>query len=275
MLFVNAHGIEVPRLGFGTWKLQDAECVEAVTSALSAGYRHLDTAQAYHNEEQVGEGMRASGVARQDIFLVTKIWRDKMQEGELQASLDASLRKLGTDYVDLLLIHWPVAEVPLEETLRALDAARQAGKARLIGVSNFTVSLLREAEKILPGQLACNQVEYHPFLSQAPLMDWMKQHSMFLTAYSPLARGKLSDVPELMDMAETHGRTIEQIALRWFMQQASVVAIPKASSRKHQLANLAIFDFSLSDAEMEIINHLARPDGRFINPSWAPTWDAA
>jgi 2,5-diketo-D-gluconate reductase B len=275
MLFVDYQGVTVPRLGFGTWRLTGAECIEGVREAIACGYRHIDTAEAYDNEEEVGEGLRLSGVPRHALFLVTKIWRDHMRAGELQASLTTSLKKLKTEYVDLLLLHWPVPEVPLEESLRALDEVRRAGMARLIGVSNFTVPLLTQAEQLLPGALACNQVEYHPFLSQAPMLDWLRGHSKFLTAYTPLARGRIFAVPEVQAMAEAHGRTPAQIGLRWLMQQERVAAIPKAAHREHMLANLAVFDFMLSEAEMARLNALARPDGRLINYSWAPAWDVA
>lgn len=275
MLYFERQGIRIPRLGYGTWKLSGAECVEGVKAAITAGYRHIDTAQAYDNEEEVGEAIAKSGVSRHELFVVTKIWRDHMRRGDLEASVQASLKKLRMGYVDLLLIHWPVPDVPLEESLRALDALRQSGMTRLIGLSNFTVPLMQQAEAILPGLITCNQVEYHPFLSQAPVLEWVRAHNMLLTAYSPLARGKLSQSPEVRAMAEKYGRSASQISLRWLMQQDNVAAIPKAASREHMQSNLTVFDFALDAGDVQRLDNLARPDGRLINPAWSPVWDAA
>ncbi|MBY0355560.1 MAG: aldo/keto reductase [Rickettsiales bacterium] len=275
MQYLTCQSIEIPRLGFGTWKLGGAECIAGVKGALDAGYRHIDTAQAYDNEEEVGAGIQSSHVSRHEVFLVTKIWRDHMGAESMRSSVIKSLKKLGTDYVDLLLLHWPVTEVPLEESLEALEGLCREGFTRLIGVSNFPVALLKQAEAMLPDRLACNQVEYHPFLSQNAVMQWTRSHGMFMTAFSPLARNKLLQAPEISTIANNHSRSVAQIALRWLMQQEGVVAIPKAAQHQHMLSNIAIFDFTLSPHEMQVVDALASPDGRLINPSWAPEWDSA
>ncbi|MDX1548013.1 MAG: aldo/keto reductase [Rhodothermales bacterium] len=270
MIFHTIQGERVPALGLGTWRLDGDACREAVEHALDLGYRHIDTAQAYENEEPVGRGLAASPVGRGDVFLTTKIWLDNLGPEAVRASTEASLRRLGTDYVDLLLIHWPSDEVPLEETLDALVVLRDEGKTRHIGVSNFTPSLLRRA--LDHARLFCCQVEYHPFLAQDDLLALCRRHDLLLTAYSPLARGKVQEEDVLREIAEAHGKTPFQVTLRWHLQQDSVAAIPKASSAEHREANFDLFDFALSDAEMERIAGLAE-GRRLIDPDFAPAWE--
>lgn len=273
MLYVTHRDVSIPKLGLGTWMLRDAECVQAVRYALDAGYRHIDTAQIYENEEAVGEGMKQSGVGRMDIFLTTKIWRENVAGKDLEPSLDESLRRLGTDYADLLLIHWPVEDVPFAEQMEALQAVQRKGKARLIGVSNFTTGQLRECVEELGADLATNQVEYHPYLSQRPVLDFLESHSMFLTAYSPLGRSKLSGDTTLRAIASRHGKSVGQVILRWHMQQPSVVAIPKSGTPAHISANIDIFDFELNEEEMLAITQLTDHQQRLINPEFSPRWD--
>jgi len=268
-------GINVPKLGFGTWRLEGDECRQAVKTALDIGYRHIDTAQIYMNEEYVGRGIRDGQVARQDIFLVTKVWRDRFHADDLRRSLDESLEKLQTDYVDLLLLHWPVPEVPLKETLSALTAVQKEGKTRLVGVSNFPVALMRESLEVLGAPISFNQVEYHPFLSQRAVLDYARANGIAVTAYSPLARGDVTRDQAILAIAEKYGKSPAQIALRWLCQQEGVFAIPKASSEKHARANFEIFDFTLTGEEMSALHALASPAGRLINPAWAPEWDPA
>lgn len=275
MEFITVQGKRIPSLGFGTWRLEGRTCTEAVLSALKIGYRHIDTAQIYGNETEVGGAINASRIPRKDIFLTTKVWMDRVADGALQRSVDESLRKLRTDYVDLLLIHWPVPEVPLKEQLKALGEVQKDGRAKLIGVSNFTTAMLSEATGELGAPLANNQIEYHPYLSQKPVLDFARAHDMFVTAYSPLARGKIAGQPVLEAIAKTRGKTAGQITLRWLVQQGNVAAIPKAASEAHMEENFDIFDFTLSDDEMTKIHALARPDGRMINPDWSPAWDSA
>ena len=264
------NSVQVPRLGFGTWQLTGQDCIEAIGHALSTGYRHIDTAQAYENEPEVGMGIARSGVPRDQIFLTTKVWRSNV--GRLEESVDASLSRLGTDYVDLLLIHWPVHEVPLEEQLEALQAVQKAGKARLIGVSNYTVEWLNKALEVgVP--LANNQVEYHPRLSQDPVLARVRSANMFLTAYSPLARGRLLDNPDIREIAGGHNVPPAAILLAWLLHQDDVAAIPKSTSKEHIEGNYAALDVTLSEDEMARITNLQQPDGRMIDPGFAPKWD--
>lgn len=273
MEFVQKNDISIPKLGFGTWQLEGQSAIDGVKHALNVGYRHIDTAQIYGNEAEVGSAIAESYVSRDAVFLTTKIWRDNVASAHLEASLDESLRKLKTDYVDLLLIHWPVEEVPLADTISALNAVQKKGKARLIGVSNFTVSQLKEAID-LGADLTTNQVEYHPYLSQDLILDFARKHDMFLTAYSPLGRMKLTD-DKLTGIAEKHGKTVTQIILRWHVQQPDVVAIPKSATPAHITSNFDIFDFELDANDMQAITHLNHHNQRLINPSFAPKWDAA
>lgn len=276
MDLVHAHGAEIPALGFGSFELAPDEAYRMVVHALELGYRHIDTAQIYRNEEAVGEAIRSSGIPRGDIFLTTKVWVEHYRDGELQASARASLERLGTDYVDLLLLHWPSPDVPLEETIAALNDARAQGFARHIGVSNFTSELVGRAVAASAADLVVNQIEYHPFLDQRVVHETLEQQAMALTAYCPLAQGQVFDDPVLREIGARHGKSGGQVALRWLLQQENVVAIPRSSKPAHVEANLAVFDFELDADEMQRIHALARPDGRIISPEGlAPDWDRA
>jgi diketogulonate reductase-like aldo/keto reductase len=274
MLHIDVDGVAVPALGLGTWPMKGDACRDAVAHALSSGYRHVDTAAAYANEEAVGEGIRRSSVPRSDLFLTTKVWYTDLAPAALAASADASLRRLGVDHVDLLLIHWPSPSHPLDDSLDALDRLRRDGKTRLVGVSNFPLRLLRQAIGRLGSGIACNQMEYHPFLSQAPLRQAMAANGGFLTAYSPLVKGAVVENPVLRAIAAERGRTPAQIVLRWFLQQDRVAAVPKAASPDRQRENFDVFGFRLDAGEMARIDGLAC-GRRTIDPSWAPDWDAA
>ena len=272
---VAANGADIPALGFGTWELRGATAQRLVEAALAIGYRHLDTAQMYGNEAEVGAGLRASGLGRDEVFLTTKIWPDRFRAGDLERSVDESLARLRLDAVDLLLLHWPSREVPLAETMAALNRVHAAGKARHVGVSNFTAAMIEQAVKLSPAPLATNQVEYHPMLSQRAVLQGCRAHGMALTAYCPLARGRVFKDATLRRIGETHGRGAGQIALRWLVQQEGVVAIPRSSSEEHARSNFAIFDFALSEAEMAEITAVGAPAGRVVNVAGvAPKWDA-
>jgi 2,5-diketo-D-gluconate reductase B len=276
MEFINISATtKMPALGLGTWLLRGKECADGVARAIDMGYRHIDTAQIYENEAEVGAGIRASLINRDELFITTKIWMDRVGNGALQKSLDESLDKLGTGHVDLLLIHWPVTDVPFMEQCQALADVQVHGKTRHIGVSNFNVAQLKEIVETIGAPIVTNQVEYHPYLSQKPVLDYLRAHDMFLTAYSPIARGKVGDDPVLIALARKHGKTPAQITLRWLIQQGDVAAIPKAASPDHLKANLDIFDFTLEESEMAQIHALARLDGRMIKPDWSPVWDKA
>lgn len=272
---LNANGAEIPKLGFGTWKLRGEDATTAVEAALSTGYRHIDTAQAYENEAEVGAALRSSGVARDDVFLTTKVWMDRFGAGDLEASVKESLSRLGLDHVDLILLHWPNPDFRLTETIGALNEARSAGLTRHIGVSNFTTAWLGEAVACSNAPLAVNQVEYHPFLDQTPVLDAVKDYGMGLTAYCPIAQGRALEEPVLKDIAEAHGKSPAQITLKWLIDQDQVVAIPRSSKLEHIRSNFEIFDINLSADETRRISALKSSTDRLIDPGWAPAWDVA
>jgi len=249
-------GEKVPSLGLGTWRLSGEECTKAVESALALGYRHIDTARIYGNEGEVGRGIRNSGVDREGIFLVTKVWTSDFSYERTIQSTRESLRKLRTEYVDLLLMHWPNPSVPLQETLSAMRELQEEGSVRHIGVSNFPASMVEEAAQ--HATVFCNQVEYHPYRAQDKLLEQAKEMDYLLTAYSPIGRGSVLSDGTLKEIGEAHGKTPAQVALRWLIQQEKVAAIPKARSEDHLKSNLDIFDFKLSEEEMERIFRLRR-----------------
>ncbi len=273
MKIVNAGGIRIPALGFGTWQLEGAVARRMTEAALDIGYRHIDTAAIYGNEREVGEAIRASGVARNEIHVTTKIWNDAHRNAALQSAAAASLRRLGLDHVDLLLIHWPVPQVPLAETIGALNDTLERGLARAIGVSNFTVDLVVEATRLSKAQLATDQVEYHPYLNQQKILEIARSHAMTVTAYSPLAHGRVLKDPVLSEIAAAHGRTVSQVVLRWLTQQADVIAVPKTASPERAKENFEAQGFDLSEHDMARIFDLARPNGRVIDPPFSPVWD--
>ena len=270
MIYVNVQNEKVPALGFGTWQLSGNDCAQGVAHALSLGYRHIDTAQGYDNEARVGEGLKKSGVSRGDVFLTTKVKPDNFTHDKALSSTRESLNKLGTDYVDLLLLHWPNPDVPLEETLGALLELQRDGAVKHIGVSNFTPSLVEEAFEIAP--VFCNQVEYHPYLAQDKLRTQARERGYMLTAYSPVAQGEVMDDEALSKIGERHGKNAVQVTLRWLLQQEQVAAIPKASSAEHRESNFDIFDFSLSDDEMQEISDLNKGE-RMVDPDDGPDWE--
>ena len=272
MTHYDVHGVSVPALGLGTWQITGAPAREAVEHALSLGYRHVDTAQVYRNEAEVGAGLAASGAPRADVFLTTKVWLDRMGGGRLAPSVDESLTKLKTDYVDLLLLHWPTDDVPFDRMLEDLDGVRRAGKARLVGVSNYPPGLLRRALAVVP-DLATDQVEYHPFLDQSALLGAVRERGMVLTAYSPLAQGEAVRDETLAEIGEAHGASAAQVALAWLLEQDRVVAIPKASSAAHREGNLGALDLALTDDDRARIAALPK-DHRLADPDFAPDWNA-
>ncbi|HVY56303.1 MAG TPA: aldo/keto reductase [Xanthobacteraceae bacterium] len=267
-------GGSIPAMGFGTSSLGDA-CGEIVATALKLGYRHIDTARKYGTERGVGEGIRASGVPREDIFLTTKVSHEHLGAADFARSVETSLTHLGVDWVDLLLVHWPSPDdVPLAETMQALADAKRQGLTRHIGVANFNVALLDAALAACPEPLVTLQAEYHPYLDQRKLLAACRQRGLIFTAYCPLARGRLTGDQVLGEIASAHGKTIAQIALRWLVQQDDVVPIPRSSNAARIAENLDVFDFVLNADEMARIAKLARPDGRIANPvGRAPAWD--
>ena len=272
MNFVEANGAKIPAIGLGTWELRGRTCARLVEQALRLGYRHIDTAQVYENEREVGEGMRASGVKRDEIFLTTKVWTTHFAPNDLERSTKESLVRLRVSEVDLLLLHWPNAHVPLTETLGALAHAKALGLTRHIGVSNFTVALLDEAVAASPEPLVCDQVEYHPYLDQTKIREACARHGLALVAYSPIAKGKIKNDPTLARIGRAHGKSPAQICLRWLMQQ-NVVAIPRTSKIERLSENLDVFDFTLSEQDMADLFAMASPDGRMTSFAFAPKWD--
>jgi 2,5-diketo-D-gluconate reductase B len=269
---VNGNGMVIPAIGLGTWNLRGNLAREMVRIALDAGYRHVDTAHAYENEREVGEALRASGLPREQLFVTTKVWWDRLGAGDLQRSAQQSLDRLQLAQVDLLLIHWPSPEVPLDESLAALAETKRKGWTRAIGVSNFPLAVLEQAVAHAREPLACHQVEYHPYLDQQGLLDACRRNRLVLTAYCPLARGRVAQDPVIQAIAARHARTPAQVALRWLIQQPGVAAIPRSSSAERVRENIGVLDFALDAEEMRIASR-ARPDGRIVDPAWAPSWD--
>lgn len=270
---VNANGASIPAIGLGTWDLREDICASCVKSALDNGYRHVDTAAMYDNEEFVGKGIRASSVPRDEIFLTTKVWPENAAQGDFQKSVEDSLVRLNLDYVDLILLHWPNPDVPVSETMAALCDVKERGLAKHIGVSNFSTSLLSEAVTTCEEPLVVNQVEYHPYLDQSRLLAECRKHGIALTAYSPLAKGRVFSEPMLTDIGTAHGKSAGQVALKWLVQQHDVIAIPRSSREERIAEALDIENFSLSTDEMNQISSLASKDGRMVNLAWAPEWD--
>jgi diketogulonate reductase-like aldo/keto reductase len=272
MLFVEANGARIPAIGLVTWELRGRACARIVEQALRLGYRHIDTAQVYENEREVGEGLRASGVKRDQVFLTTKIWPSHFSPHDLERSAKESLVRLRLTEVDLLLLHWPNPQVPLVETLGALARVRQQGIARHIGVSNFTVALIDEAVASCSEPLVCDQVEYHPYLDQSKVREACVRHGMALVAYSPVAKGRIKSDHALQRIGERHGKTAAQICLRWLVQQG-VAAIPRTSKLERLSENIEIFDFELSEEDMQQISAMGSAGGRLTDFGMAPKWD--
>ncbi|MGH6905394.1 MAG: aldo/keto reductase [Geminicoccaceae bacterium] len=273
MIYVEAQGARIPALGLGTWQLDGDVARRMVGYALDLGYRHIDTAQMYDNEAEVGAALAGSSVPRQQIWLTTKIWPDNFRAGALKRAAAESVRRLRTE-PDLLLLHWPNPRVPLEETMGALNEVKRRGLARHIGISNFNVALIQEALAASEEPLVANQVEYQPYLSQSAVLEEVRANGMALVAYSPLAKGRVFDDRTLARIGERHGKTPGQVTLRWLLQQDGVAAIPRSSREAHARANLEIFDFELSEAEVAEIFALAHPGGRQVQVAgFAPRWD--
>lgn len=259
---VFANGAKIPAVGFGTYGMASREMLRMIPAALKGGFRHIDTAQIYRNEEEVGECIAASGIPRAEIFVTTKVWVDNFPESRFAASVHESLRKLRSDYIDLLLLHWPHESVPLAEQIGLLNETVRAGKVRHIGVSNFNRRLLEQAIGLSAAPLVTNQFEYHPYLNQSRLIEATRKAGLAVTA--------------IAEIAESHGRTIPQVVLRWLIQQDDVVALSRTTNPDRVVENLTVFDFELDEDEMAAIQTLARPDNRIVNPpGLAPDWDAS
>jgi 2,5-diketo-D-gluconate reductase B len=270
---VNAQGLNMPKLGLGTWPMLGEECTRAVEQALALGYRHIDTAAGYNNEDAVGQALANSPTPREQVHVTTKVWWDQLQPDAMRHSMDRSLKALRSDYVDLFMIHWPTTDWDLPSTIETLVSFKEQGLARNIGVANFPLPLLRNVVEELGAPLSAIQVEYHVLLGQNALLNYARQHDLALTAYTPLARNKVSDIPQIRQIAAKQGVLPTQVALKWLLDQANVAAIPKASSEANQRANLAALDVKLDDQDRALIASLSKRE-RQVSPPFAPVWDA-
>ncbi len=272
MKFVDAAGMHMPAIGLGTWELRGDNCVRLVQDAVKIGYRHFDTAQSYENEAEVGEGLRKSGLPRNEAFVTTKIWPANHAPADFARAFKESLAKLKLDHVDLLLLHWPSKDIPLADTVGALCKVKKEGGARHIGVSNFTVALLDETMKHASEPIACNQIELHPYLDQSKVIAACRKHGIGVVAYCPIARGRLTDDGVLGGIGKRHGKTPAQVSLR-FLVQGGYGVVPRTSKVERLKENFAIFDFELSDAEMKEVAALSAKAHRVVNIAVAPAWD--
>ena len=259
----------MPMLGLGTWQNDDPdECADAVATALEMGYRHVDTAQAYDNEEAVGEGIARADVAREDVFLATKVWRKNLGAQDVRESTEESLDKLGVDYVDLLYVHWPTGEYDAEETLGAFQELKEDGLIERIGISNFLPEHVDEAVEITDGDVFANQIEMHPLLPQEEIRARCDDHDVKVVAYSPLARGEVMDVEEIQEVAERHDASPAQVSLAW-LREKGVAAIPKATSEDHIRGNWESLGVELDAEDLEKIDGIGRRE-RQVDPDFAP-----
>lgn len=267
-----AGGFSIPEIGLGTYRMYGRECEQAVRDALDIGYRLVDTAQMYKNEREIGDAVYASSVDREDLFLTTKIWHTNLDYDDVIQSVEESLKLLRTPYVDLLLIHWPNEQYELQQTLEAMMMLKDQGKAQQIGVSNFPAGKVSHILEDLHIPIVANQVEFHPFLDQLDLLDLSYQHDFIVSAYCPLARGRVFESETFQRIAKEYNKTPAQISLRWLIEQENVVAVPKSSNREHLEQNLDIYDFELSDEHFDQIDQLEK-GFRIVNPNFAPDWN--
>jgi diketogulonate reductase-like aldo/keto reductase len=264
MKTIESNGARIPLIGLGTWDLRGKSCARMVEEALALGYRHIDTAAMYRNEDEIGEGLRASGVKRDDVFVTTKVWSSNLRAADFERSARESLESLQLDSVDLLLIHWPNSSVPLKETIGALCKMKREGVARHIGVSNFNPALIEQAVKLATEPLVNNQIELHPFNDQSKTIAASRRAGLSITAYTPIARGRVQGNAVLSRIGKAHGKSAAQISLRYLVQQ-DIVVIPKTSRPERLKENAAIFDFALTPAEMKEIAALASPHGNIVS----------
>ncbi len=272
MQFVEAHGARIPTIGLGTMTLKEDVCVQAVKTALQMGYRHLDTAASYGNEKENGEGLHQSGIKRDEVFICTKVRQDNLLPENFNKSLDQSLANLQLPYVDLLLIHWNNKDIPLKTSVGALCQAKKDGRAKHVGVANFTTKLLDEAWAVTSEPLVCNQIEVHPFINQDKVLAASKKHGMAVVAYVPIARGKVPGADALERIGKAHKKSSAQVSLRYLVQ-LGCCAIPRTANPEHMKENMEVFDFNLSDAEMAELKALNATNMRVVNPPHAPEWD--
>ncbi|NCC50479.1 MAG: aldo/keto reductase [Spartobacteria bacterium] len=266
------NGSKMPLIGLGTFQSSGAVCRQAVKTAIDIGYRHVDTARMYENEREVGEGLKDSGVPRDQVFVTSKLQMGKLDPVGVQNSCDSSLRDMDIDYLDLLLIHWPESTVPLADTLGAMTELKRQGKIRQLGVSNFTVEWLTRAVAVCDDPIFCNQIEYHPYIEQESPIKVCREHGIAVVGYSPLARGRAAKDDRLAAIGKKYGKSPAQVALRWLVRQTDVIAIPKGSSEEHIRENIDLFNFDLDEVDIAAIGAFDR-NQRLIDPDWAPEWD--
>jgi diketogulonate reductase-like aldo/keto reductase len=271
-IYVEANGARIPAVGLGTWDLRGRNCARVVEQALRLGYRHVDTAEMYDNEREIGDALRASRVPRNEVFVTTKVWQTHLAPRELERSAKESLARLRLSDIDLLLIHWPNPQIPLAETIGALCKMKKMGFARHIGISNFTVPMMQEAVQLSSEPLVTNQIEWHPYLDQSKVVTAARELGLAITAYSPIARGRATADKTLRTIGLAHRKTAGQVCLRFLVQEGAIV-IPRTSKIERLSENMSIFDFELSDAEMDEIRKLATPRGRIVEWGGAPEWD--
>ncbi|MBI3706347.1 MAG: aldo/keto reductase [Proteobacteria bacterium] len=269
---ITVQGMRMPKLGLGTGQLRNAEGQASMELALSMGFRHLDTAEMYTNEATVGAAVAASGLPRGEIHITSKVHQDNLAPDALRRAMDRCLAALKSDYVDLYLIHWPMPEMNLAKTLETLVRLKEQGKARAIGVSNFTVALMREAVEKIGAPIACNQVEYHVLLDQSAVLDYARSKGIAVTAYAPLARGRINEFPELARIGRKHGASPVQVALKWLLDQDLVAAIPRTGRRETLQQNLDAVRLKLDNDDRAAIARLPK-NQRIVNVAWAPAWD--
>ncbi len=273
MQFVKTHGATIPALGFGVFRMTDAEVERVIPAALEAGFRHFDTAQIYQNEAALGKALQTAGVARDDLFLTTKVWVDNYDISRFVASVDESLDKLKTDQVDLLLLHWPADQVPVAAQVDMLNAVKEAGKTKFIGVSNYNIAQMQEAMTRSAAPIITNQVELHPYISQNKLLAAINDSDIVASAYYSMADGAVPQDKLLQQIGAKYGKSAAQVGLRWLVQQG-YIALSKTANPARVAENIAIFDFALDASDMTAIAGLARPNGRLVSPEGlAPVWD--
>jgi len=269
---LQTQGIRLPRLGLGTYRMQGDVCRAAVESALALGYRHIDTAEMYANEDAIGAAIAASGVKRGELHVTTKVWNENLAPDSMRRAFDASLKKLRLDAVDLYLVHWPKPGMHLPSMFETLMKFREAGRTRAVGVANFNIALLKAVVEDLKAPIACNQIEYHAMLDQSKVKRYMDTRSIPLVAYCPLAQGRAASNETLAAIGRKHNASAAQVALKWLLDQDGVAAIPKASRRESQKANWDALGVKLDDDDRKKISALPKSQ-RFVSPGFAPAWD--
>ncbi|HTH98268.1 MAG TPA: aldo/keto reductase [Stellaceae bacterium] len=269
---LTGNGMVLPRLGLGTYRMQGDACRKAVETALELGYRHIDTAEMYGNEDAVGAALATTSVPRSEIKVTSKVWYTNLAPDAMRRAHEGTLTKLGTDYVDLYLIHWPGPDMNLPQALETLMKIREEGGAKAIGVANFTVALLKQTIEDVKAPIACNQVEYHVLLGQDTLRNYMREHGLALTAYCPLAQGRLAEHRALDEIGRKHNVSAAQVALAWLLNHDGVAAIPKAGRIESQKANLEALKLRLDAEDMAAIATLPKKQ-RCVSPGFAPHWD--